>query len=265
MRHFLLIAAVVAVAGSVRGASSPSTDPFSYAVFGLADVSVAGGVRVAAGDVGVNLGALTLGPRAHVAGLVAADEITAAGKSRAGGFFCNAIDGRSAAQCQPVTVPLVSSGTLTLVQVLPGAISVDVGRHGPAAPLDPGDYGSVHVESRAKLVLAGGPDPYNIRDLKIGPRGRLVCATACRIAVRDDVVVAGGVHVEGTKGASVRIDVGAASGGTAFRAGPRARVSAVVYSPSGSIVLSGGGRYVGAFVGNSVRVGPRARVRAPAP
>jgi len=258
----VVVVAVLAVASLARGASSPSADPFSYAVFGLADVSLAGGVGVGAGDVGVNLGSLTLGPRAHVAGVVAADEITAAGKSRAGGFFCNVIDGRSGAACDPV--PLVSSSTLTLVQVLPGAISIDVGRDGPLAPLDPGDYGSVHVQSRAKLVLAGGTEPYNIRDLRIGPRGRLVCATSCRIAVRDDVVVAGGVHVEGTQGAAVRIDVGGGSGGAAFRAGPRARVTAVVYAPSGAIVLSGGGRYTGAFVGHSVRVGPRATVRTPA-
>ena len=260
MRWIIGVGASIVMAGAVWGA--PSVDPFGYAVFGLVDVSIAGGAAVGAGDVGVNLGGLTLGPRAHVAGVVAADEITAARKSRAGGFFCNAIDSRSGAACEPVTVPLVSSNALTIVQVLPGAISIDVGRDGPLAPLDPGDYGSVQVRSRAKLVLAGGDQAYNIRDLRIGPRGRLVCATACKIAVRDDVVLAGGVHLEGTKGAAVRVDVGG-SGGNAFRAGPRARVTAVVYAPSGAIVLSGGGRYTGAFVGHSVRVGPRATVRTP--
>jgi hypothetical protein len=112
-------------------------------------------------------------------------------------------------------------------------------------------------------VLAGGDAPYNLRDLHVGPRGRLVCNASCRIQVRDEVGLAGNTHLGGT--ADVRIDVGGSGAAPAFRAGPRAEVNAVVYAPSGTILLGGAGHYTGAFVGRAVRVGPRARMQALAP
>jgi hypothetical protein len=260
----LAVLAGMAAAGPARAGTALPTDPFGYAVFAVADATLAGAARVDHGDVGVNLGTLTLGPRVHVADMAAADTIVVKRHGRVGAFACNVLDATGAGSCTPLTLPLVAADVLTLVQVLPGALTVDVERDGPVAPLPPGDYGSVHVASGAQLVLTGGVAPYNVRDVRVGPRGRIVCTDTCTIAVRDQVTLAGNVRVGGSPTVAARFDVGGSGATLAFRAGPRAVVDAVVYAPAGTVVLGGGGRYTGAFVGHSVKVGPRAKVRTPA-
>lgn len=256
--------AALALAGTAHAGTALPVDPFAYAVFAVSDATLAGAAKVERGDVGVNLGTLTLGPRVHVADMAAADTIVVKRHGRVGAFLCNVLTTSGSESCTPLTLPLVPTNTLTLVQVLPGALTVEVGRDGPIAPLPPGDYGSVHVAGGAQLVLTGGATPYNVRDVRVGPRGRIVCSSACTIAVRDAVMLAGNVRVGGSATVAARIDVGGSGATPAFRAGPRAVVTADVYAPAGTLVLGGGGRYTGAFVGHSVKVGPRSKLRAPA-
>jgi hypothetical protein len=157
-------------------------------------------------------------------------------------------------------VTIVDAGTLSLVQVVPGAAEVRVPPRAASAPLEPGAYGAVRVGARGRLLLAGGG--YALRSIAIGPRGRILCAAPCRLAVQERVVLASGARLgvaTPLDANGLRIDVEGGRGAAATT-GARAVVVGRLYAPGGDVVLGGGGRYTGGIVGRRVEVGPGARI-----
>jgi hypothetical protein len=61
---------------------------------------------------------------------------------------------------------------------------------------------------------------------------------------------------------AVRLDIEGSGRGKSFTSGARAEVDATIYAPDGVVVLGRKGRYTGAFVGGTVRVGAASRVAA---
>ena len=232
----------------------------AYAILGLEDVSFQARVRVSGGDVGANRGTVTLGAGTRVAGTVAADTIRVRRGARAGDYFCRLMEGSTAVPCGTLTVPVVDVATLSLVQVVPGAAEVRVPARAVTAPLAPGAYGAVKIGAHGRLLLAGGS--YAFRSIAIASRARLLCAAPCRLAVQERVVLSSSARLgvaAPLDARAVRIDVEAGRG-AAVTTGPRATIAAAVYAPAGDIVLGGAGRYEGAFIGRTVKVGARARI-----
>jgi len=164
--------------------------------------------------------------------------------------------------CRSFTTPLVDPNLLPAVQVSPGASDLRIPRHTATSPLPGGSFNRVIVGPSALLDLAGGD--YIFRSLRVGSNGRLVCTGTCHIGILEDVRVA----PRGQLGAAstlqvdqARIDVGSNTTTRAFVARRGAIVAATIYAPTGNIVLGPGGRYSGAYVGRTVKVGPNARVR----
>jgi cytoskeletal protein CcmA (bactofilin family) len=235
--------------------------PAAYAVLGLEDVALRARARISGGDVAANRGAVTLGAGVRVAGAVAADTIRIRRGARAGDLFCRLIEGTPDVPCGSLTVPIVDVATLSLVQVVPGAAEVRVPARAGTAPLEPGAYGAVEVGARGRLLLAGGS--YAVRSITIAAKGRLLCASPCRLAVQERVVLASGARVgvaAPLDARALRIDVEASGHGAAVTTRARATISGTVYAPGGNVVLGGAGRYEGAFIGRTVRVGAGARI-----
>jgi hypothetical protein len=263
MRWLAVVAAGGALlVGAAQGRAQQHA-PGAYALLGLEDVSLGARARVASGDVGANRGSVALGAGVRVAGAVAADTIRIRRGARAGELFCRLIQGTPDFPCGPLAAPIVDVATLSLVQVVPGAAEVRVPARAAMAPLAPGAYAAVKVGSRGRLLLAGGN--YAFRSIGIAPRGRLLCATPCRLAVQERVVLASGARLgvaAPLDARALRVDVEASGHGAAVTTRPRATVTGSVYVPAGTIVLGGAGRYEGAFIGRSVQVGAGARVTA---
>jgi hypothetical protein len=265
MRRAWLSSVTVAVllAGGLlaRAVNGPSTTPEGYAVLGLEDATLAQGVQVTAGDVGANLGTVTLRTGVNVTGAVAADTVRISRGARVGGLFCTIIDGPRKFSCAGVPVPVVDPSNFPLVQVLPGAADVRLRPRQRRAALGAGNYGAVRLGTRAALTLAGGT--YSFESMKLHHRSLLLCAANCEIGVQDRVVLAGGVHVGGTAADGsivVRIEVQGGRPHTSFLAGAGSAVEATVYAPAGTVSLGSGGRFTGSFIGRSVTVGSRAHV-----
>jgi cytoskeletal protein CcmA (bactofilin family) len=240
------------------------SSPFGYGVFAISDVTLRDGVRAVVGDVGANNGTVVVGKQAAIRGSVAAATIKLRKPARPGSYFCQLLQGATPGiACEPVTLPLVSSSQLPPVLVTPGTLRVSVPPHSFRAALPPGPYADVRVGPRGQLVLAGGT--YAVRSIRVQPRGQLLCAAPCRIGVADTVrlqpnaVLAG---MPGTSAREVRVDVARTAPSPVFATAPRATVGARVYAPGGRIELRNQGNYVGAFVGNEVRVGKGAIVQA---
>jgi hypothetical protein len=275
LRWWLVGGALLAGSLPLSGATAPSGSPGDYAILGVSSVilggGVVGGVQVEGGDVGANAksGSVKLGPRSRVDGNVAAATIKIGRSAQTGDMFCENLDrtSRSTPACvaAPVDLPLVD--VLPTVQADPGTERIQLGRLDERNGLPAGRYGVVRVGGRGHLGLAGGE--YDFRYLRIGRRGALLCegtaAPTCVIRVKDRMVL--GEH--GTIGAnapldarSIRIEVAGNGPMAAFWSFRRSTISANIYAPNGHILLGGGGRYEGAFIGDSVEVLGRARVIA---
>jgi hypothetical protein len=59
----------------------------------------------------------------------------------------------------------------------------------------------------------------------------------------------------------VRVDIAGSTGQFAFRTGRRAIVAATIFAPAGAVDLGADGNYRGAYIGRSVLLRPRSRVR----
>jgi hypothetical protein len=261
MRRLAVV--VAACAGMIAGTGGATQEhaPGAYAVLGLEDASLGARVRVSAGDVGANRGTVTLGARARVAGAVAADTIRLRRGAHAGDLFCRLLEGAFAVPCATLGVPVVDVTTLSLVQVVAGASEVRVPARATTAPLEAGAYGAVRVGPHGRLLLAGGG--YALRSIAIAPRGRLLCATPCRLAVRERVVLGTRARLgvaTGLDARALRVDVEGGGPGAAVVTRAGVTVTGTLYAPGDDVVLGAAGRYEGAFVGRRVTVGPRARV-----
>jgi hypothetical protein len=234
----------------------------TFAVLGLEDATLGAGADVQSGNVGANRGTVTLRPHAAVAGSVLGDTIALAGLNRVGALFCTFVRGPLRFGCTTLVGPVVDVSRLAFVQVRPGAGDVEVPSRTSTAPLPPGAYGRVSVGSRARLMLAGGT--YELRALDVAARGNVLCAAGCRLRVRERVrlgrraVLSSVAPLEATQ---LRVDVESQGRRPSFTAGTHATVDGSVYAPGGDIVLGARGRYEGAFVGRSVTVGTRARLK----
>src|SRR5579875_2908965 len=170
LRGIVFVVLVLGPAGRLRAQGAPSGSPFDYALFGLTQTRLGPGVEVFSGDIGANVGTVTIGAGARVARRL----------------FCLFLDGTTSTQCRAaVTVPLVAPAALPPVTAAPGRIAVRVAAGRIAGPLGPGAYGRVHLGGHAGLLLTGGT--YALRALRLGRHAELVCAAACRIAVLDPV------------------------------------------------------------------------------
>jgi len=262
MWRFLALAALVASVTAPpvgAGGSALPTSAFGYAVFGLEEVTIGGGAVVTGNPVGVNVGTLTVRPHARLAAAAAA-QIAVGGGVRIGKAYCQSIDGHTSVQCLAVALPLVDPGTLGLVQVLPGAASVDAKRGDTLAPLPPGSYGDATLGGGARLTLTGGV--YQFRSLALKPHARLLCQADCTVAVRDAVTVRGGATLgPATKGGAGRVALNLQATGRALDLGPHARLTGVAYAPSGAIRVGGGGRIDGSLVARAIELRPHVRVQ----
>jgi hypothetical protein len=269
MRHAIntsfltLFVAGLLLCGTPDPTRAQTPRPSSYAVLGLDDVTLRPGVHVEGGNVGANRGAVTLGPGVRVDGKVIADTIVARGRPRAGALVCRLLVGTRRLDCETLATPVVDLRSLEIIQVVPGAAQVVVPANANAAPLAPGSYGDVRVGRRGRLLLAGGV--YSVRSINIGTRGRILCTAACRVSVQEHVrlrprAVIGAVAP--LDALAVRIDVEGSGRGPSFTSGPRTDVDATIYAPDGAVILGPNGRYTGAFVGDTVRVGSGSRLKA---
>lgn len=257
----------------VRAQTAPSNLAHDYAILAVRDVRLGGKVQVEGGGVGVNAksGTLTLAGRARVDGPVAADTIRLGKGARVedGSLFCTTLAPRevTSATCPstPLELPLVDPLPCS-AQASPGNEAVRLPRLG-SQTLVAGAYGVVRVGGRARLSLAGGD--YDFRSLWIGRKAEVVCeGPPCVIRVRENVVVREFAclakscpSTSSTADASaIRLEVAARGGVAAVRTYLRSDVQANVCAPNGGIVLGMSGRYMGAFIGDSVDVFPRARI-----
>jgi hypothetical protein len=255
-----VVGAVMAVGAAAATAAQAPPTPGAYAILGLEDVALGPGVRIEQGDVGANRGEATIGAGARIAGSVAADTIRVHGGARVADLFCRLVIGPERFGCGALASPVVDVASLPLVQVVPGAADVRVPAHGSTAPLAAGAYAAVRVAARGRLLLAGGD--YAVRSITLARRARLLCASACRIAVEGRLVLQGRAILAAAApldAHAVRIDV-ERGGADAVVTGPGAIVAGSIYAPAGDVVLGSGGRYTGGFVGRSVAVRAGARV-----
>jgi len=270
MRRAMVVGMVAAgltwtATGHAQGSGGrvPSS-PFAYAVFGLGDVTLQDGVRTVVGDVGSNNGTATLGKKVRVDGSVVGRTIKLREDAFPGSLFCLLLKGGSSTlMCQAVTLPLVTPAQLPPVQVVPGTMDVKVPKKGSTSPAPAGAYGDLKIGSRATLILAGGT--YVFKSIRVNSRGQLLCAAACQIGVANTVKIQSNAILGGTNGTraeAIRVNVAKTSSKTVFSADKNTNVSAVVYAPGGRIDLRNQGNYVGAFVGNTVKVGKGAVVQA---
>src|SRR5262245_6923834 len=244
--------------------SGPPTSPFAYALFALGDMTLRDGVRAVGGDVGSNAGTTTVGKNVLVAGAVVGQTIVLRKDAMPESLFCLLLRGAtSTVACQAAAFPVVNASLLPPVQVVPGTGTVHVPKDGSTSPIPAGAYGDVRVASRGTLTLAGGT--YVFKSIRIGSRGKLVCAAACQMGVAGQVMVRSRAQLGGMGGApaeAIRVNIAKISPKAVFSADNQANVSAVVYAPGGRIDLHNNGTFVGAFVGGTVKVGKGVIVQA---
>jgi hypothetical protein len=275
LRFVLTVIAVVGVSGRVAAQPQPALN--GYAVLGVDAVRVGAGTRIQPGAVGVTAGTLRLGPDTALPGGVVADAVRVARGAEVGRLFCRVVSGGKFGPgvvggptvggapipgCRVLTIPIVAPELLAPVAVVSGSSDLVVPARTGSAPVAAGSYAAVVVGRGSLLQLSGGV--YQFGSIRLGRAARLVCLDECRIGVAESVRLAAAAQLGAAQGLSptrVRVDVAAGTGELAFRAGPRAIVAATIFAPSGSMVLGPRGDYRGAFVGRSVTVRPRSRVR----
>jgi hypothetical protein len=273
---FTLLCAIVPVLAARAPRPIPAPLLSTYAVLGIDGASLRKDVRVD-GAAGVVSGTLTLARGVRLSGAAAADTVRVAASSRANRFFCRlviagfgtgggvggpVVGGVSLPACFPFTAPLVDPVLLPAVTVVPGSADIHVPSHTGTSPTPGGNYGDVTVGKGSLLQLAGGA--YTMRSIHIARSGRVVCTGECRIGVSGDVTLKRHAQLgvaSSLRADKARIDIAASAGGAAFTARPFAIVAATIYAPGGDVVLAAGGNYRGAYIGKTVTVGPRSRIR----
>jgi hypothetical protein len=147
MRNLLLATIAGVLLGGVQtaGAGAPlPTNPFHYAIFALDRVIIGQSAQVDRGDVGVNssIGEVQMRAKARIAGNAGANTIAPGRNARVNGtMFCNTGPVGSPG-CSPVTLPLVDTALLPIVNVEAGNDDVKVGAR-LSSSLMPGKYGKV--------------------------------------------------------------------------------------------------------------------------
>ncbi len=261
----LLLAALLVLTsvGTARAQFAPPDTPAGYTVLGLDGVTLGARTRIV-GHVGVNRGPATLRPNGRVFGMLAADIVTLRGNARADAIFCVLVQGGQD-ECLRMPDPLVQPASISIVQVAPGTEDVKIPRKARRFPLEAGRYGAVSVASGSLLELVSGS--YSFRELNLARRARVVCQSACRIAVRGRVIMGGGARLElfgGLPGDGVLsiqadgIDLGLSAAG-------HATIAAVVYAPTADIRVGPSARIVGSLIGQSVSLGAGSRIDTAAP
>lgn len=272
----LLVALLFGVGGFADAQSQPALQ--AYAVLGLESVRVGPRARVQPGAVGATTGSVRLAASA-VVGSVVADSVRVARSTRVGRLFCRLVSGGAFGPgvvagptvggapvpgCSALATPVVDPALLAPVPVAAGTADLVVpARTGPP-PVAAGALGAVTVGRGAVLQLAGGS--YQVRSIRLARTARLVCLDDCRVGVAESVELRRRAQFGAARGFiganRVRVDIAAAGDDAfAFRTGPNAIVAATIFAPTGDVVLGPGGDYRGAYVGRSVVVRPRARVR----
>jgi hypothetical protein len=268
MRNLLLVAtAVGVVVGGVQtaGAGAPlPTNPFHYAIFALDRVTLGQGAQVDRGDVGVNSssGEVQMRYRARIAGNAGANTIAPGRNARvAGTMFCNTGPAGSPG-CSAITLPLVDTALLPIVNVEAGNDDVKLGAN-LSSSLAPGKYGKVKLAQKSRLLLASGT--YAFRSLTLNRGASLLCDGTCVIGVDDEVQVGDLATISTTTSPAdatklrIEVEFGGARRAS-FRAYWKSKVDATVYAPNGSIRLGTNGRFTGSFVAREVEVHNRSRV-----
>jgi len=248
---------------AATGAAEPPGDVLAYGVFAIQDARIGSRARVQ-GDAGCLLGELSLGQSARLTGAAAAPSVRLRRHARAaGGFFCSSIDGGNAT-CGTLPNPLVATPAIVPVGP-PSNVDVSVDRGGKATtPLAAGVYGTLTAGTAAEVTLSGGA--YQFEAIDVGARARLVCLAACDVTVRGQVRLGQAARLGAAESIAVSGVVFRIAGTderTAFDARSRAQIRGTVYAPSADVKLGAATRHSGALVGNTVTVGPRARLQGP--
>ena len=239
--------------------AQPSSDVLAYALFGVERVSVGAKTRVQ-GDVGVLSNALAIGPGTRVTGLAAAPSITLGRNARAaGGFFCETLDG-SPDGCG--ALPFINAPAIVVVGSPSNSDVSAARRTKSASPLAPGTYGALTIGAAAELALAGGT--YQFESIVLASRAKLLCRAACDITVRGRVRLGQATRLgpaDGVATGSVSLLIAAQDEATALEAKSRAQLRCSVYAPTAEVTIGAATKVTGALVGNTVTVGPRARLQ----
>jgi cytoskeletal protein CcmA (bactofilin family) len=263
MRQVVVWTMVVVCVLAVRTArADPPSDVLAYAAFGIQSVTLGAKSRVD-GDVGGLFDSVSLGQGARVTGATAAPAIQLKNRVHvSGGYFCQTLTGSTDA-CNALPNPLVGGPSIVLPS--PGNLDVSAPKHAKAAePLPPGAYRALTAGTASAVLLAGGA--YQFESMAIGARAKVLCAAACDVTVRTTVTMKQGSRLGAadtvpTTDAIVRI---AGQGTTtAFSAKSRTTIGASVYAPSAAVTLGAGVHVDGSLVGDSVKIGPRARLTGP--
>jgi hypothetical protein len=254
---------LVIAPGELPAQTATTPELSSYAVLGIAGVTVRAESRVTFGAVGSIEGTLRIGREARVSNVAAAPTVRVGAASHTGTVFCHLVSGPPPLpSCTAFIDPLVDPTLLTPVTVVPGASDLRLPAHTGTEPIPAGSFRNVRVGAGSVLQLAGGA--YAARSLRVGHRAQVVCATDCRIGVLGSVRVGRAATLGAASPAranSVRLDIASSDGLPAFVARRRARVSATIFAPAGDVLLAAHGAHRGAFVGRTVVVGPGTTVR----
>jgi len=243
-------------------AAEPSTNVLAYAAFGMRRVSVGSKARVT-GDLGCLFDELSIGQGTRVTGSGAAPTIVLRkGGSASGGYFCTTLEG-GADTCMPLPNPLIAGPAIVLAA--PGNLDVSAPpRSKPPQPLSPGAYARLSVGAAAQVTLAGGS--YQFESIDVRSRAKVQCLAACDLIVRTKVTVGQAARIgaaDGVAPSAVIFHVAAQGERIAFDAKSRSTVAGSVYAPSADVKLGSATKLTGALVGNTVAIGPRARVQGP--
>lgn len=277
VRPLLLVAGLLGLAGPAAAQSQPALP--GYAVLGLESVRVGAGARVQPGAVGATAGTVWLAARAAVPGSVVADSVRIARSTRVGRLFCRLVSGGAFGPgvvggptvggppvpgCRALATPVVDPALLAPVAVAPGGADLSIPARTGSAPVAAGMFGAVTVGRGALLPLAGGA--YQVRSIHLARAARLVCLEDCRIGVAESVRLGPRAQLGVAQGLvranHARVDIaGAGDDPFVFRTGPKVIVAATIFAPTGAVLLGPGGDYRGAYVGRSVTLRPRSRVR----
>lgn len=242
--------------------ADPPTDVLAYAVFGIQHVKLGAKGKVQ-GDIGGLFDFVALGQGVKVTGAVAAPAIMLRNRARvSGGYFCATLTGTTD-PCTDLPNPLIAGPAI----VLPSAGNLDVSapKHAKEPqPLPAGAYGELKAGTASEVLLAGGA--FQFESMAIGARAKVLCAAACEITVRTTVTMKQGARLGAADGVppdDVIVRIAGQETATAFAAKSRTTVGGSIYAPSAGVALAAGVRVAGSIVGDSVTIGPRARLTGP--
>jgi cysteine-rich repeat protein len=248
--------AMLAVASVAR---AQSTDLDTYALF-AAEALRARGLRVPAGDVGVNAGPLWVtdalnGPDATVV----ADLVRVGRKARCAGILADAV-AEPASGCPavgPFAGPLVPDvADACDFPSKPSACDptndVEVG-HDETRTLPPGVYGDLRVAGggagKGRVVFTGGD--YVFCEIRTSRKSVIEFAAPTTIVVEEDVTLGTASTTGPASGEPA--DVELFVGGGSVRVARRAEVTARLCAPAARLSLSSGSDVTGSFVAKLIR------------